>query len=319
MLIPGFSRVTRAGGRVLLAFLSFGLCLPVLSQAADEVAVLVVRQDKVKKASVSELIPVAKVVDGKYISIAAGDPGDKGVCTPADFRAWSTLGLKYDVYFRGDFIGSTVSGRKAVAGYSCTGLCVVTAKTTLLERVAALRYDRKGFDPSGSFDESISFHIAYLSPEGKQPFNSRIGKPLSSAERAEFTQYARQRLASKGKSGQGKMSVEAMHAYLGNSAGEVHVFISAQMNLPDDVVRVISTVVKRSEDGGILALYELLDEGDIDRGGENHDLVDVADFDGDGRTDLLLIYNNYEFHEFQIMKQTEMGLETVLKGPSFGC
>lgn len=302
---------------MLLAVLSIGFCLPGISCAADEVAVLVIRHDKIGKVTESELIPVAKIVDGKYISIAAADPDDKGVCAPVDFRAWSSPGLKYDIYFRGDFVGSTVSGKRTRGGYSCTALCVVNAKTSLLERVVGLQYGRKGFDPEGSFDESIAFHVAYLSSEGKQPFNSRASKPLSSADRADFTRYTRQRLASKG--GQGKVSVDAMHSFLGNKAGEEHVFISARMSLPDDALRVISTVVKRSKEGDIHALYELLTDGDIDRGGESHDLIDVADFDGDGRTDILLLFHNYEFHEFQIMRQTDSGLETVLKGPSFGC
>ncbi len=317
MLIQGLSDTTRTCRRVLLSALFMGLFLPGASHAADEVAVLVIRHDNTKKVTESELIPVAKIVGGKYISIAAAEPDDKGVCAPVEFRAWSTQGLKYDIYFRGDFVGSTISGKRTRGGYSCTALCVVNTKTSLLERVVGLQYGRKGFGPDGSFDESITYHLAYLSADGKQPFNSRVSVPMSSVERADFTKYARQRLVSKG--GQGKVSVDSMVPFLGSKAGELQVFISAQMNLPDDAVRVISTVVTRTKEGNIQALYELLKDGDIDRGAESHDLIDVADFDGDGRTDLLLLFHNYEFHEFQILRQTDAGLETVLKGPSFGC
>jgi hypothetical protein len=317
MLIQGLSDTTRTCRRFLLSALFISLFLPGASRAADEVAVLVIRHDNVKKVTDSELIPVAKIVDGKYISIAAADPDDKGVCAPVDFRAWSSSGLKYDIYFRGDFVGSTVSGKRTRGGYSCTELCVVSAKTSLLERVVGLQRGRKGFGPEGSFDEDINFYVTYLSSEGKQPFNSRVSQPLMSTDRADFTRYARQRLASKG--GKGQVSVDSIVPFLGSTAGEVQVFISARMSLPDDVVRDISTVVTRSKEGTIHALYELLDDGDIDRGGESHELVDVADFDGDGRTDLLLLFHNYEFHEFQIMKQTDSGFETVHKGPSFGC
>lgn len=312
-----FRETKRSSGLVLLAVFFIGFFSPGVSLAADEIAVLVLRHDNVKKVSNSELIPVAKIVDGKYISIAAAEPDDKGVCTPVEFKAWTTQGLKYDIYFRGDFVGSTVSGRRTRGGYSCSELCVVNAKTSLLERVVGLQYGRKGFGPDGSFDESITYHLAYLSTDEKQPFNSRVSMPMSSVERADFTKYARQRLASKG--GQGKVSVDSMVPFLGSKAGELHVFISARMNLPNDAVRVISTVVTRTKEGGIQALYELLKDGDIDRGAESHDLIDVADFDGDGRTDLLLLFHNYEFHEFQILRQTDSGLETVLKGPSFGC
>jgi len=67
------------------------------------------------------------------------------------------------------------------------------------------------------------------------------------------------------------------------------------------------------------SLFELIEDGGEDQGAASYQMVDALDFDGDGTSEMLVIYHNYEFHEFQILRRIGSKFEIVHKGPSYGC
>ena len=68
-------------------------------------------------------------------------------------------------------------------------------------------------------------------------------------------------------------------------------------------------------------LFELLSDGDTDHGAPVYEFVDAIDLDADGRPELLVIYHDYEFHEFQVLRlgAGQHRYDIVHRGPTYGC
>jgi hypothetical protein len=293
-----------------------------LSPAAlgeEEIAVLTIRRDNIHKTTKSELVPIAKVEHGQFRAIAGVEDPEHGVCAPKTFRGWAQPGVAYDVLHRGNVIGTATSTRQERGAYSCSELCVVRTVTSLREQAPGIRSQRRGFDPSGTFDESITQYVAYAAAEGKQPYSTRITVPLTSADSTALRAYAKARMLGEGKASTRRVSMGSVEPFIGSKAGEVNIFVSAVIKRPKGTLRVISAVVKRADDGTFNSMFELLEDGDEDRGAASYEFMDAVDFDGDGIAELFVVYHNYEFHEFQILKRIGSKFEVVHKGPTYGC
>ena len=159
------------------------LLLPPAGFAEQEIAVLTIRRDNIHKSTTSELLPIAKVDHGRFQAIAGVEATDTRACAPKNFMGWERAGVVYDVLYRGGVIGNAIAKRHDRRGYSCSELCVVAAATTLKERAPGIKTERKGFNPSGFFDESITQYVAYSTTDGQSPYSTRIAAPLTKSER----------------------------------------------------------------------------------------------------------------------------------------
>ena len=305
--------VTRLAILLLLAFVS-----PIAS-AEEEIAVLTIRRDNIHKSTRSELVPIARIVRGHFQAIAGVEDPENGSCAPTTFRGWAQTGSTYEVLYRGGVIGSAIAQKRSRSGYSCSELCVVTAATSLKQKAPGLRSQRKGFDPSGVFDESIMQYVAYATTDGKRPYSTRMTVSLKSSDRSALQTYAKKVVGEGSGATKRRILMETVEPFLGSKGGEVNIFLSGVAKGPKDALRVISAVVKRGEDGKFESMFELIEDGDEDRGAASYELIDAIDFDGDGMAELLVVYHNYEFHEFQILRRTGARFEIVHKGPSYGC
>jgi len=303
----------------LAVFLLFVFASPVAS-AEEEIAVLTIRRDNIHKSTRSELVPIARIVRGQFQPIAGVEDPENGACAPTTFRGWAQAGVTYEVLYRGGVIGSTIAQKHGRSGYSCSELCVVSAATSLKQKAPGLKSQRKGFDPSGLFDESITQYVAYATTDGKRPYSTRMTASLKSSDRSALQTYAKTRVVGGGsETARRRILMDTIAPFVGSKAGEVNIFLSGVVKGPKDALRVISAVVKRGEDGKFESMFEVIEDGDEDRGAASYELVDAIDFDGDGMAELLVVYHNYEFHEFQILRRTGARFEIVHKGPSYGC
>lgn len=307
------------------------LFLAILSSpalASHEIAVLTVRRDNIHKTMTSELIPIAKIDQGKISSIKKVEVNEKEVCSPTEFSGSRKPGVVYDVLRRGEVIGTTTSVKKSEGSYSCSALCVVRATTSLKIKSPGIKSERRGFDKSGIFDESITQYVAISSQsiasnETTPPFSSKVSTPVSNEDRTALSAFAEKRVLSGVKRAGRKFRLESAEAFVATEAGEINFYLVGVLDhlapKPDSEIRVITTVVRKNAVGEIESLFELLESGDLDKGAATYELVDAIDFDSDGVVELLVIYHNYEFHEYQILKLRGTKFEIVHKGPSFGC
>jgi hypothetical protein len=284
--------------------------------AESEVAVLTIRKDNLGKSTTTELLPIARIASGRFEAIAGVEDTDTRACAPKNFRGWSHNGTVYDVIYRGNVIGSAIAKSHDHRGYSCSALCVVTAITKLNERAPGIRSRTRGFDPSGSFDESLTQFAAYSTTDAQRPYSTRTASPLTKSERQALEAHAKAKLAKKTKKASTiRVTMNSVESFVGSKDGDVNVFFSAVMKRPNGAIRVITSVVRQRDDG----VFELIEDGDEDRGAAYYEVMDAADFNGDGISELLVIYHNYEFHEFQILQRVGPKFEIVHKGPSYGC
>lgn len=297
------------------------ILLPSAGFAEREIAVLTIRTDNIHKSTTSELLPIARVDNGSFKAIDGVEDTDTRECSPSTFAGWERTGTMYDVLYRGGVIGSAAAKKHDRGGYSCSALCVVTATTKLKDRPPGLTATRKGFAPSGDFDESITQYVAYLPSDGKRPYSTRISDPLTKSEREALEAYAKGKLAKTNQSPSLHVRVldDPVESFLGSKDGEVNVFFTAVAKEPNGGLRAISSVVRQGKAGALESLFELIEDGDEDKGAASYEFVDAVDFDGDGISEMLVIYHNYEFHEFQILRRAGSKFEVVHKGPSYGC
>lgn len=288
--------------------------------ADEEIAVLTIRRDNIHKTTSTELLPIARIEHGRFRPIKGVEYPEKSVCAPSAFRGWAHPGIIYDVLYRGEVVGTARSVKQAHESYDCSELCVVRAATSLKERAPSVETQRKGFDESTFFDESISQYAAYASTDGKRPFSSRTTAPLDSSVRSALLEFVSVRMAGKAhKASARRVSMDAVEPFIASRAGEINIFVSAVLKQPGGALRAISTVVQQRDDGTFESLFELMKDGDEDWGAAYYELIEAADFDGDGLAELLVGYHNYEFHEFQILKRNNARFQIVHKGPTYGC
>jgi hypothetical protein len=313
----GANRYTVSAQTLALLLLVF---VTPAASADAEIAVLTIRRDNIRKVTTSELLPIAKVARGRFSAIEGVEDLENSACAPTTFRGWSQTGVSYDVLYRGVAIGTAKALERERGGYSCSELCVVRAATSLKEKAPGVEGQRTGFDPSGSFDESITQYVAYSTTDGKRPYSTRMTTPLTSADRRALQAFAKARIVrDHRKESTGRVEMDSVEPFIGSKAGDVNVFVSAVVTSPDGELRALSAIVKQVAHGKVDSMFELLEDGDEDRGAASYELLDAADFDGDGVTELLVIYHNYEFHEFQVLKRIGSKFEIVHKGPSYGC
>jgi len=302
-----------------LALLLLTFVTPVAS-ADVEIAVLTIRRDNIHKVTKSELLPIAKVDRGYFSAIEGVEDLENSACGPTTFRGWAQTGVSYEVLYRGAPIGTAKALERDRGGYSCSELCVVRAATTLKEKAPGVKGQRRGFDPSGSFDESITQYVAYSKTNGTRPYSTRVATPLRSVDRMALQAYAKARiLRNRNKEFTGRLEIDSVESFIVSKTGDANIFVSASVMSQNGELRALSAVVKRAVNGKFDSLFELLEDGDEDRGAASYELIDAVDFDGDGVTELLVIYHNYEFHEFQVLKRVGSKFEIVHKGPSYGC
>lgn len=306
---------------VQVVFLILLLLLPSTGFAEQEIAVLTIRTDNIHKSMTSELLPIARVDHGNFKAIDGIEDTDTLECSPKTFAGWERTGTTYAVLYRGGVIGSATARKHDRRGYSCSALCVVTAARKLKEHAPGIKTTRKGFDPSGSFDESITQYVAYFTSDGQRPYSTRIAGPFTKSDRESLEAYAKAKLATANQAPSPRVRVldGPVEPFLGSKDGEVNVFFTAVVKGLDGDLHAISSVVRRGKDGVFESLFELIEDGDEDKGAASYEMVDAVDFDGDGISEMLVIYHNYEFHEFQILRRIGSKFEIVHKGPSYGC
>jgi hypothetical protein len=297
------------------------LLLPSAGFAEQEIAVLTIRTDNIHKSTTSELLPIAKVDNGNFKAIDGVEDTDTRECSPNTFAGWERTGATYDVLYRGGVIGSATAKKHDRGGYSCSALCVVTATTKLKELAPGIKTTRRGFDTSGAFDESITQYAAYFPNAGPRPYSTRIADPLTKSDREALEAYAKGKLVKTNQTPSPLVRVldDRVESFLGSKDGGVNVFFTAVAKGPNGDLRTISSVVRRGKAGAFESLFELTEDGDEDKGAASYEFVDAVDFDGDGISEMLVIYHNYEFHEFQIFRRVGSKFEVVHKGPSYGC
>jgi len=212
---------------VQVVFLILWLLLPSVGFAEQEIAVLTIRTDNIHKSTSSELLPIARVDNGSFKAIGGVEDTDTLECSPKTFAGWERAGTTYDVLYRGGVIGNATAKRHDRGSYSCTALCVVTAATKLKERAPGIKTTRRGFDPSGSFDESITQYMAYSTSEGQRPYSTRIAGPLTKSDREALEAYAKAKLAKTNQSPSLRVRVlyDPIESFLGSKDGEVNVFL----------------------------------------------------------------------------------------------
>jgi hypothetical protein len=306
---------------VHVVLLILWLLLPSAGFAEQEIAVLTIRTDNIHESTSSELLPIARIDKGNFKAIDGVEDTDTLECSPKTFAGWERAGTTYDVLYRGGVIGSATTQKHDRGGYSCSALCVVTAATKLIERAPGIKTTRRGFDSSGSFDESITQYVASTTSNGPRPYSTRIAGPVTKSDREALEAYAKGKLAKTNQtpSSRGRVLDDPVTYFLGSKDGEVNVFFTAAAKGPNGDLRAISSVVRRSKDGVFESLFELIEDGNEDHGSPSYEMVDAVDFDEDGTSEMLVIYHNYEFHEFQILRRVGSKFEVVHKGPSYGC
>jgi hypothetical protein len=246
---------------------------------------------------------------------------DDRECSPNTFAGWERTGTTYDVLYRGGVIGSATATKHDRGGYSCSALCIVTAATKLKEKAPGIKTTRRGFDSFRPFDESITHYVAYSRSNRPRPYSTRIAGPVTKSDREALESYAKAKLAIVNQTPfpHVRISDDPVESFWGSKDGEVDVFFTAVAKEPNGDLRAISSVVRRGKNGEFESLFELIEDGDEDKGAASYEMVDAIDFDGDGISEMLVIYHNYEFHEFQILKRVGSKFEVVHKGPSYGC
>jgi hypothetical protein len=317
--------------RLSIPFLivSVGLLSPPVAtfQAASpeeqEIAILTIRQDKIRARTTAELLPIARQAGGHFQAIAAELSEKQRSCPESRFRGSHGPGAKYDVFLGGLRIGEAIARRADVGAYSCSALCVVSAETTVKGNLGGRKDFRRGFDPTGNFEEDITQFVALSPSSSRIEFRTVPVEPPSKMMRDSVARLVRTRLLKRRKpDAQTKVQLEDFRLFHSTRAGALHAFVrAAREDTGHDEVKAMTAIVNIVGGRAAEVLLESVSEGNRYRGAANYEFVDAIDLNGDGRSEILVIYHDYEFHEFQFLRLTSGHgrYEVVHKGPTYGC
>jgi len=295
--------------------------LPAQTPEEPEIAILTIRYDKVHNRTTKELLPIARHASGQFQEIPVeGIKGQKD-CPDVSFRGWREPGTQYNVYFGGNRIGQARARRHTLGAYDCSALCVVSVETKVGLAHGGRKDSRLGFDHTGRFDETMAQFVAMSSSAAETGFQTLPAGAVSKGVRRSISRFAISRLREKsGKlDASAKVTIKRLQVFLSSRDGERHAFVQAVQEGPNDLIKVIAAVVGIRRNGPPEPLFDLVSSGDTDTGAASYEFLDALDIDGDGRSELVTIYHNYEFHEFHILRFDGKRYEVAHKGPSYGC
>lgn len=282
------------------------------TSAVHDIAILTVRKGNVRGSITMELLPLARRVNGTYLPVTIPDPDTQGEtdCTTFDER---DSGLKtatdYGVYFQGRLLGRARSGSHRVAVYACSGLCVMSAQSDLKL-------------PAGArFDQTIIQQLIAVSPPNSGGiFETSLPSTKQTNIDQVASQFAKSKLFDRGEETPVPIRMKQVQAFRSSlGKNDTHVFLCAVGEGPGDRLRMLTAVIPATSSTDKQPMFFMLQEGDIDRWAPYYDFLDALDIDGDGLSEIVAIYNNYEYHQFQILKFTGHSYEVFLKGPEYGC
>lgn len=296
--------------------------VPVATPEDVEVALLTVRHDNLRTRTTADLLPLARYADRHFHPIASELDENQTTCPVTGFRGWQQPGVKYTVFLGGLPIGEAIAQRPEVGSYDCSALCVVSATTNVKPTLRGRKDSQRGFNLNEDFDESLTQFVALSASSSRKEFRTVLTDSLSKAVRRSVIRLVTTRLKkhASASNDRGKVEVEDLRLFHANRTGGTHAFVRATLEgATRDEFTAISALVAMSEGTATKILWELVSQGDQDKGAEVVELVDALDLDGDGRSELIGIYHNYEFHEFQFFQLVGGRYEVVHKGPSYGC
>ena len=292
------------------------LCSMAPLVSGQEIGLFYSRKDNLNGQTKVQVLPIALYSGGKFTGFKSLPSDDTGLCPKSSFVGKLKPGTSYRVISGGKNVGSVVTGSEQIADFSCSTLCTLEVKGKLQELSTENTYQRGGFTANESFDETITQAVVVTASH--EEFSSPVATPPAFAKGA-ISKWVELKMPWKGAPAK-KLKIETLRPFHSNNQGEWLYFVVA--NISDDkndYLRRLSAIVKIDQKRLVTTVFELVAEGDPDRGVATFEFLEPISLQKDSPPAVVAIFHNYEFHEIQILKFDGKRYVVVHKGPKYGC